>query len=160
MKRRRPTDSAPDHELEQRTSLSHPNEPARRLSVSSTRSTGLSSSEEEPALTIPPHEEQGLPSNPIDTSPAPRKRHPRKPMRLSNGPTQAQTKVPLNVTVRKESSDLFDDHRSIVKKKSGGNVSSINQDSNSEEYKGIDYTLRCLGQGQANSTSPLSSTET
>jgi len=123
-KRRRPTESGPCSEFDEKDNV------IRRSSVSSTRSNGLSSSEEEPGAAIPRLDEQ---SNSTETSTTARKRHPRKPMRLTNGPSQQQQQQPQT--------------KVSLHKKTGA------QDSNSEDFKGIDYSVRCLGQ---NSTSPLS----
>ena len=132
-KRRRPVDSGPNDECEQKRTASSPSNrnsfivpagPSRRLSASSTPSVCFSSSEDEPAASLQPHQLNGnlesntaeshLPppttSQPSETSTQQRKRHQRKPVRqkpvqLSNDASQSS---PFTTSVKDEPCDTDD----------------------------------------------------
>lgn len=122
-KRRRPTDSGLSDEYEQkRQNPSSISSFSRRLSASSTRSVCLSSSEDEPGTSIHQQEINKNKTNIIETpihqpsSQSQRKRHQRKPIRLSNGNNQQQQQQQLNISIKNESS-ISDDNHSMMRKK-------------------------------------------
>ena len=172
-KRRRPTDSGPQDDFDQKRTMVVSAGSTRRQSVSSTRSVGVSSSEEEqPVISAYHHGSNGTKSSSFEAATPPssvqssRKRHSRKPTRLSNGITQQQQQ-PLNISVKNEPGDT-DVHRAGGKKKSG--LLTTSGQRSTDDYKGIDYTFRSLVPphsqmsdadlaGQPNSSSPLSSKE-
>ena len=169
-KRRRPTDSGQQDDFGQKRATPVSVDSNRRQSVSSTRSVCLSSEEEEPVTSVYHQTSNGTKLNPLDTSTPPssvqssRKRHSRKPTRLSNGITQQ----PLNISVKNEPGDATAEHRPTGKKRAG--LLTTSGHPSTGDYKGIDYTFRSLVPphsqmsdadlpGQHNSSSPLSSNE-
>ena len=134
-KRRRPTDSGPSDEYEQKrpnpSSISPSN---RRPSASSTRSVCLSSSEDESKISLDQHDlmkkkgNANEPSGQTSASQSQRKRHQRKPRRLSNSNTQQ----PLHISTKTDS----DDHRTITRKKS--------DNSSNENFQWLHQTFRSM----------------
>ncbi|CAF1171394.1 unnamed protein product [Adineta ricciae] len=110
-KRRRPTDSGQNDEIEHKRPVPpSANASSRRLSGSPARSVYLSSSEDERATSMHQNKtKSNMLATPIQQplSQSQRKRHQRKPTRLSNGITQQQ----LNISVKNELSTT-DDNRS------------------------------------------------
>jgi hypothetical protein len=159
-KRRRPTDSGQSDEYDQKRL----NIPSCRLSTSPSRSVCLSSSEDEPGLSLYHQELNKNRSNIIETpvqqppSQSQRKRHQRKPTRLSNGITQQQS----NISIKNESSTI-DDNRSTMRKKPGLLLSTSGNSPN-ENFQWIHQAFRSIVPSTdvdltipQNSTSPQSS---
>ncbi|UJR23612.1 hypothetical protein I4U23_026599 [Adineta vaga] len=159
-KRRRPTDSGNNDELERKRPVPASANSSRHPSGSPTRSLYLSSSEDERGTSI--HQNTAK-SNIIETSvqqplsQSQRKRHQRKPTRLSNGVTQQQ----LNISIKNESSNA-DDNQSISRKKS--ELDSITSEtSTNENFQWLHQAFRSVVPStdvdltlQQNSSSPQS----
>ncbi|CAM4904424.1 unnamed protein product [Rotaria socialis] len=150
-KRRRPTDSGQSDEYEQKRSIPSAVVPSRRPSASSTRSVCFSSSEDEPGTLISYQPELNKnKTNTIQTSiqqpssQSQRKRHQRKPTRLSNGMTQQQQQQqqPLNISIKNEPSTA-DDNRLLIKKKTGLLVTNSGNSSN-ENYQWFHQAFRSM----------------
>ncbi|CAM4755851.1 unnamed protein product [Rotaria magnacalcarata] len=146
-KRRRPTDSGQSDEYEQKRPIPSAVVPSRRLSASSARSVCFSSSEDEPGTLISyQHELNKNKTNTIETSiqqpssQSQRKRHQRKPTRLSNGMTQQQQL--LNISIKNEPSTT-DDNRLLIKKKTGLLVTNSGNPSN-ENYQWLHQAFRSM----------------
>ncbi|CAF3668553.1 unnamed protein product [Rotaria sordida] len=147
-KRRRPTDSGHSDEYEQKRPIPSTIIPSRRLSASSTPSVCLSSSEDEPGASIYQQEINKNKTNINETSilqqtssQSQRKRHQRKPTRLSNG-TKQQQQQQLNNSVKNES-PTTDDNRSMMKKKSGLLITNRGNSSN-ENYQWLHQAFRSI----------------
>lgn len=166
-KRRRPTDSGQSDEYEQKRSISSSIGHSRRPSASSTRSVCLSSSEDEPGTSIHQQELNKTKTNLITTpiqqssSHSQRKRHQRKPTRLSNGITQQQQQQHLNISLNNEPSTT-DDNRSMMRKKPGL-IHRTNTSSSNENFQWLHHAFRSIVPPteidlttQQNSTSPQS----
>lgn len=133
-KRRRPTDSGPSDEYEQkRPNPSSISPSTRRPSVSSTRSVCLSSSEDESKHSLDQQQDpiRKKLNVQISSSQSQRKRHQRKPRRLSNNNSQ-QT---LHISTKTDSS-ISDDHRTMTRKKA--------ENSSNENFQWLHQTFRSM----------------